>query len=63
MQLGRSKKTEDVELNGIKQLLICADDVNLLCKNIIIIREKNKALLDASKEVILLQVNAEKTIL
>jgi hypothetical protein len=40
--------------------LVCADEVNLLSKNINITRKNTKALLEASREVGL-EVNAKKT--
>jgi len=47
-------------LNGTHHILICADDVNLLEKNIHIIKKNTETLLDASKEVGI-EGNAEKT--
>jgi hypothetical protein len=48
-----------LKLNGAHQLMIYADDVNLLADNIDTIR-KTETLTDASKEVGL-EVNTEKT--
>jgi hypothetical protein len=49
-----------LKLNWIRQLLACADDVNLLGDNIDTINRNRETLIDASKEVGL-EVNVEKT--
>jgi hypothetical protein len=51
---------ERQELNGIHQLLIYADDVNLLDENTNTIKKNNEAASDASKESGV-EANAEKT--
>jgi hypothetical protein len=49
-----------LKLNGTRQLLSCADDVNLLRDNMDTIKKNTETLIDASKEVGL-EINAEKT--
>jgi hypothetical protein len=49
-----------LKLNGTRQLLAYADDVNLLGDNIDTIRKSTETLIDASKEVGL-ELNVEKT--
>ncbi|KAJ4434164.1 hypothetical protein ANN_16486 [Periplaneta americana] len=51
---------EGLELNGLHQLLVYADDANMLRENPKTIREKTRILLEASK-AIGLEVNPEKT--
>jgi hypothetical protein len=54
------RKTRWIKLNGIHQLLVYADDMNLLGDNIDTIKKNMKTLTDIGKEV-RLAVNTEKT--
>jgi hypothetical protein len=49
-----------LKLNGTHQLLVCADDFNLLRYNMDTIKQNTDSLTDTSKEVGL-EVNTEKT--
>jgi hypothetical protein len=50
----------EIELNGTHQMLVYADDLNILGDDIDTIKKKKQTLIDASKEIGL-EVNTEKT--
>jgi hypothetical protein len=54
------RKSRRMELNGTHQLMIYADDVNILVENINVVNKNKEALLEDSKEVGL-EVNRKET--
>jgi hypothetical protein len=50
----------ELKLNGMHQLLVCTDDVNILGDNIDAIKESMETVIDNSKEIGL-EVNTEET--
>jgi len=51
---------DGLELNGTHQLVVCADNVNILAESVHTVKENAEALIVASKEIGL-EVNVDKT--
>jgi len=51
---------DGLRLNGTHQLLVCADDLNILGGSVHTVKEKVEALVVASKEI-RLEINADNT--
>ena len=58
--IGRVQINQDgLKLNGTHQILVCADDVNILGRSVYTIKKNSEALIVARKEIGV-EVNADK---
>jgi hypothetical protein len=60
MPLGGSGKQDDSQLNGVRQLLVYAYDINILGRSIHTVKKNTEASVVGSNEIGL-EVNADKT--